>query len=75
MIVSEESLLSANGLKYDKEDFMKFGSFVEQDDALFQGSTPRELLTFAAALRTELSPKKAESTADALISLLGLFEC
>jgi ABC-type multidrug transport system ATPase subunit len=75
MVVSEESLLSANGLKYTKEDFMKFGSFVEQDDALFQGSTPRELLMFAAALRTELSAEKVESTVDALISLLGLYEC
>ena len=52
---SENSKLTANGMEYDLAGFKSFGCFLEQDDALFQGSTPRELFTFAATLRTDLS--------------------
>lgn len=69
---SEKSKLTANGVEYDLSQFKSFGCFLEQDDALFQGSTPRELFTFAATLRTDLSPNLIRKKVDQMISLLGL---
>ena len=47
MIVTEETELTVNDIKFDQQKFRKFGSFVEQNDALYEGSTPRELYEFA----------------------------
>ena len=67
--------MSANGIPYDQNKFKAFGSYLGQDDALFEGSTPKELFTFAATLRTELNEKEIENKVNQMISLLGLQEC
>jgi ABC-type multidrug transport system ATPase subunit len=41
-------------MNYNREIFKSFGAYVEQDDAMWESSTPNELFTFAAKLRTRL---------------------
>jgi len=44
-----------NNRKLGKNDFGKFGAFVQQDDVLLETFTPEESFIFAAKLRTSLS--------------------
>jgi ABC-type multidrug transport system ATPase subunit len=41
-----------NGHTLNSKDFGKVAAFVQQDDILMVSHTPRELLTFAAKIRT-----------------------
>ena len=56
-MISKSSVVKANGLKFDRDTFKKFGAFVDQDDIMWESSTPYELFTFAARLRTRLDAK------------------
>ena len=48
----KEGVTSVNGRKLNNGDYGKIGAFVQQDDVLQTTNTVRELLTFAAAIRT-----------------------
>lgn len=52
-----DGTLEANKRQIKKSDFGKFGAFVQQDDVLLVTFTPKQLLTFAAKMRTNLGPE------------------
>lgn len=56
-------------------DFGKIGAFVQQDDVLIETFTPRESFTFAAKLRTALSPDMIDNKVNEIIQKLGLTQC
>ena len=55
--------------------FMRLGSFIEQDDVMFETNTPREVFMYAAKFRTSLKKEEIEDRVDLLIHRLGLQEC
>lgn len=57
ILISKDSYLLINNLEYDRDDFKKFGSFTEQEDVMWESSTPRELFDFALSLKTNLDSK------------------
>ena len=46
--------VSINDRELDRGDFGKVGAFVQQDDVLVELLSPKELLTFAARMKTTL---------------------
>ena len=44
--------IEANGRSIRKEDFGKFGAFVQQDDILIETMSPRECFRFAVEMTT-----------------------
>lgn len=58
-----------------KEDFAKFGAFVQQDDVLMITFTPEELFRFAARLRTTLKSAQVAERVESVISRLKLQNC
>ena len=46
--------LLVNGETLNSKDFGRLAAFVQQDDILYESHTPRELLRFAAKIRTNL---------------------
>ena len=58
-----------------KNDFGKFGAFVQQDDVLLETFTPFECLKFAAKLRTCLDAEEIEDRVEDILSRLGLQQC
>jgi len=55
-----------------KELFTKLGSFLLQDDILWESSTVTEYLIDAGRFRTDLSLSEIEDRVDKLIIRLGL---
>jgi ATP-binding cassette subfamily G (WHITE) protein 2 len=65
-----------NGQLYTLETFRQVGSFVEQDDVLFEASTPLELFGFAASmLLPDLSAEERDERVKLLIRVLRLEDC
>ena len=58
-----------------KNDFGKFGAFVQQDDMLLETFTPKECLKFAAKLRTTLCKEDMEYKVEDILTRLGLQHC
>lgn len=54
---------------------MRLGSLIEQDDVLYETSTPRELFQAAAQFRTCLTQKEIDAKVDTMIHTLGLKDC
>jgi ATP-binding cassette subfamily G (WHITE) protein 2 len=69
---SRQAHLEANGMSYGKDLFKNFGVLVEQDDAMWESSTPNELFSFAAKLRTRLDAEGRKKKVEFLISILDL---
>eukprot|EP00347_Sterkiella_histriomuscorum_P011999 403370276 len=70
-----EGVLQANKRDLKKSDFGKFGAFVQQDDVLLITFTPRQLLTFAAQMRTNLDKDMITKRVDNIIKRLRLHSC
>lgn len=51
-----EGEVRCNNRVVTSDDFGKMGAFVQQDDILIETMSARESFTFAAKLRTSLSP-------------------
>ena len=64
-----------NGRALQAGDFGKIGAFVQQDDVLVQTFTPKELLTFAARIRTNLTAEFIALRVNKIIKRLGLENC
>lgn len=64
-----------NNRELDKKDFGKIGAYVQQHDILVQTMTPKECLTFAALLRTNLTRDRLEFKVEDLLRRLGLWNC
>ena len=56
-------------------DFGRIGAFVQQDDILVETLTPKELLTFAARIMTNLSQEAVEERVERTLKRLGLVSC
>ena len=56
-------------------NFGKIGAYVWQHDILVQTMTPRELLIFAAKLRTTLQGEEIIVKVEELLERLGLWAC
>lgn len=67
--------VTVNGRKLKQQDYGKIGAFVQQDDVLVETMTPRELLKFAARIRTSLSNMEIEDLVDRVVERLGLTKC
>ena len=61
-----------NDRTLDADDFGKIGAFVQQDDVLVQTLTPKELLTFAARMKTNLDEAFIEDRVERILRRLGL---
>eukprot|EP00347_Sterkiella_histriomuscorum_P003988 403362177 len=57
------------------KQFMRVGSFIEQDDVIFETNTPKEVFRYAARFRTDLSDSEIEERVEILIHRLGLHDC
>ena len=51
------------------------GAYVQQDDILCEDLTTKELLTFAAKIRTQLTDLQIEEKTEIIIRELGLTNC
>lgn len=84
-VISQRSTLSSgsfvqgsveiNDRTLDPGDFGKMGAFVQQDDVLVQTLTPKELLTFAAKMKTNLSEALIDARVERILRRLGLQGC
>ena len=74
--LSKGCILEGSVLVNDREleagDFGKMGAFVQQDDVLVQTMTPKELLTFAARMKTNLDEAYIEERVEKILRRLGL---
>lgn len=75
LIISEESELTVNGQPFDSDQFKTFGAVIEQDDCMYESSTPAELFEFAAMVRTSLNPAQINDKVQHMLKILGLEEC
>lgn len=64
-----------NDRKLERNDFGKFGAFVQQDDVLMETFSPEESFRFAAKLRTSLSDASINEKVESVIKRLGLQNC
>jgi ABC-type multidrug transport system ATPase subunit len=68
--------IAVNGRQTEKEDFGKFGAFVEQDDILIKTMTPRECFRFAVKMTSiSTSNRDAEIRVDKMLARLGIEDC
>jgi len=67
--------VKCNSRVLQRNDFGKFGAFVQQDDVLLDAFTPDETLRFAAKLRTSLNKEDRDEKVNDIIYRLGLEEC
>ncbi|CDW87920.1 abc transporter family protein [Stylonychia lemnae] len=70
-----EGSVKLNNVELQHSTFMKYGSFIEQDDVLFESNTPRQTFKYGARFRTSLSDSEIEDRVDIMIHRLGLQEC
>jgi len=64
--------LKINGSLLHPGDYSKIGAYVQQDDILFDLLTPKELIEFAAKIRTTLDKDLIEKRVESIIDRLGL---
>lgn len=64
--------VKCNDRQLQKNDFGKFGAFVQQDDVLLETFNPEECFKFAAKLRTSLSNREIAIKVKDIINRLGL---
>ena len=67
--------IKINSKELDKGDYGKVGAFVQQDDVLMGTYTVRELIQFAAQIRTNQDENEIEEKVNSIIQRLGLDEC
>ena len=67
--------VSINGRVLKKGDYGKVGAFVQQDDVLQATYSVKELLEFAAKIRTNLPDAEVDERVDKVIKRLGLTQC
>lgn len=65
--------INTNTMK--KGSYSNVGAYVQQDDSLYDVLTIKELLTFAAKIRTQLSDQEIDEKTNLIINELGLKEC
>lgn len=70
-----EGSVSVNDRQLDAGDFGKMGAFVQQDDVLVQLLTPKELLTFAARMKTNLDEAFIADRVSRILRRLQLEGC
>ena len=79
MVLSKGSTFSGdirvNGRKVKREDFGKFGAFVQQDDILISTMTPRECLLFAAKMTSNLNHDEALDRVEKMLTRLSIKGC
>lgn len=56
----------------NKENFARYGGYVQQDDVLFSHFTVKEALTFAARLKLKVPDEEQDQIVDKIIFDLGL---
>ena len=64
-----------NGRLVQRGDYGKVGAFVQQDDVLMATMTVKEVLYFAARMRTKLDGHGVKNRVGSLIERLGLEAC
>ena len=67
--------VSLDGVPISPARYRKKIAYVMQDDALDPTATPREALTFSAALRLGKNPVETKAAVEAMLTQLGLDEC
>lgn len=58
-----------------QKDFGKYGAYVMQDDVLFPTLTCKEVITFSARLKLNLTGSELRQKVDEIIESLGLLKC
>ena len=68
--------LTVNGIELDKDNFGKFGAYVQQDDIMIETMKPRELFRFACQMKcSHLSQIAIEKKVDGMLKRLKLWGC
>ena len=67
--------VAVNGVTLTRQDFSKVGAYVQQDDALMDILTPREIFEFACRIRLGLSRAETQQRIDYLVRRLNLGDC
>ena len=67
-----EGAVMVNDRELNQGDFGKIGAFVQQDDVLMKTLSPKELLIFAARLKTNLAEALIEDRVERILRRLGL---
>ena len=70
-----EGKVSINDRDLEIGDFGKIAAFVQQDDVLIKQLTPKELLTFAGRIRTNLDQALIDQRVERILTRLGLQHC
>ena len=70
-----EGRVSINERELGPGDFGKLGAFVQQDDVLVQTLSPKELLMFAAKMKTNMNEEVIEMVVERILRRLGLQGC
>ena len=70
-----EGSIKINGDVVTQGDYARLGAYVQQDDALVNVLTPREIFEFACRMRTSYDEKQIDIVVNDIISRLGLTEC
>ena len=71
----KEGVTSINGRELNNGDYGKVGAFVQQDDVLQATYTVRELLEFAADIRSQKSKEEINKDVEDTINMMGLSAC
>lgn len=66
------NILFNDTIPVNKEVFARYGSYVQQDDVLFEHFTVREALTFAARLKLKIPDEEQDRLVEQIIFELGL---
>ena len=67
--------VAINGRKLCRNDYSKVGAYVQQDDALMEVLTPREVFEFVCRMRLGLDEEEIAERVNLLIDRLELQEC
>lgn len=70
-----EGSVSVNGVKLNRLEYSKVGAYVQQDDALMDILSPREIFTFACRIRLGLGNEDTEKKVDKMVERLSLQSC
>ena len=70
-----EGTVSVNERELGPGDFGKLCAFVQQDDVLVETLSPKELLTFAAKMKTKINNDAVEIVVERILCRLGLQDC
>lgn len=67
-----EGSVSINGVKLTKQDYSKVGAYVQQDDALMDILSPREIFEFACRVRLGCNKEETQKKVDTIVERLNL---